>query len=77
VHGDAKPGNFAFTDGTVRAVFDWEMTTVGEPLTDIGWLEFLWMQPVGTGNSTGAMLLTSATAWRYSKKRAATASRPN
>src|SRR5262249_11130478 len=47
VHGDAKPGNFAFTDGEVSAVFDWEMTTVGAPLTDIGWLELLWMQPVG------------------------------
>jgi aminoglycoside phosphotransferase (APT) family kinase protein len=47
VHGDAKPGNFAFTGGDVSAVFDWEMTTVGDPLTDIGWLELLWMQPVG------------------------------
>jgi aminoglycoside phosphotransferase (APT) family kinase protein len=47
VHGDAKPGNFAFAGGEVSAVFDWEMTTVGDPLTDIGWLELLWMQPVG------------------------------
>jgi aminoglycoside phosphotransferase (APT) family kinase protein len=47
VHGDAKPGNFAFTGGEVSAVFDWEMTTVGDPLTDVGWLELLWMQPVG------------------------------
>jgi aminoglycoside phosphotransferase (APT) family kinase protein len=47
VHGDAKPGNFAFIGGDVSAVFDWEMTTVGDPLTDIGWLEMLWMQPVG------------------------------
>ncbi len=23
------------------------MTTVGDPLTDIGWMEMLWMQPVG------------------------------
>jgi aminoglycoside phosphotransferase (APT) family kinase protein len=28
-------------------VFDWEMTTVGDPLSDIGWMELLWMQPVG------------------------------
>jgi aminoglycoside phosphotransferase (APT) family kinase protein len=47
VHGDAKPGNFAFVDDDVSAVFDWEMTTVGDPLTDIGWMELLWMQPVG------------------------------
>ncbi len=47
VHGDAKPGNFAFVGDGVSAVFDWEMTTVGDPLTDIGWMEMLWMQPVG------------------------------
>lgn len=47
VHGDAKPGNFAFVGDDVSAVFDWEMTTVGDPLTDLGWMELLWMQPVG------------------------------
>jgi aminoglycoside phosphotransferase (APT) family kinase protein len=47
VHGDAKPGNFAFVGDDVSAVFDWEMTTVGDPLVDIGWMELLWMQPVG------------------------------
>jgi aminoglycoside phosphotransferase (APT) family kinase protein len=47
VHGDAKPGNFAFVKGEVSAVFDWELTTIGDPLTDIGWMELLWMQPVG------------------------------
>jgi aminoglycoside phosphotransferase (APT) family kinase protein len=55
VHGDAKPGNFAFTGGEVSAVFDWEMTTVGDPLTDIGWLELLWMQPVGITSHPGAL----------------------
>jgi aminoglycoside phosphotransferase (APT) family kinase protein len=47
VHGDAKPGNFAFVSDDVSAVFDWELTTVGDPLTDIGWMELMWMQPVG------------------------------
>ncbi|MGO9692322.1 MAG: phosphotransferase family protein [Mycobacterium sp.] len=55
VHGDAKPGNFAFTDGEVSAVFDWEMTTVGDPLTDIGWLEMLWIQPVGINSHAAAL----------------------
>jgi aminoglycoside phosphotransferase (APT) family kinase protein len=55
VHGDAKPGNFAFEDGEVSAVFDWEMTTVGDPLTDIGWLELLWMQPVGITSHPAAL----------------------
>ncbi len=55
VHGDAKPGNFAFADGEVSAVFDWEMTTVGDPLTDIGWLEMLWIQPVGINSHPAAL----------------------
>jgi aminoglycoside phosphotransferase (APT) family kinase protein len=55
VHGDAKPGNFAFEGGEVSAVFDWEMTTVGDPLTDIGWLELLWMQPVGITSHPAAL----------------------
>jgi aminoglycoside phosphotransferase (APT) family kinase protein len=54
VHGDAKPGNFAFLDGDVSAVFDWEMTTIGDPLTDVGWMELLWMQPVGIASHPGA-----------------------
>ncbi len=59
VHGDAKPGNFAFTGGEVSAVFDWEMTTVGDPLTDIGWLELLWMQPVGITSHPAALTIDS------------------
>ena len=47
VHGDAKPGNFGFVGDEVSAVFDWELTGVGDPLTDLGWMELLWMQPVG------------------------------
>ncbi|MEZ5165004.1 MAG: phosphotransferase family protein [Acidimicrobiales bacterium] len=45
VHGDPKPGNFAFVGSEVSAVFDWEMTTIGDPLTDIGWTEVTWMTP--------------------------------
>lgn len=51
VHGDAKPGNFAFVDDAVSAVFDWEMATIGDPLTDLGWAEVNWRF---TGNVTSA-----------------------
>lgn len=47
VHGDPKPGNFAFIGDEVSAVFDWELTTVGDPLADVGYLELLWAMPVG------------------------------
>lgn len=45
VHGDAKPGNFAFVGGEVTGVFDWEMARIGDPLADIGWAEILWRSP--------------------------------
>jgi aminoglycoside phosphotransferase (APT) family kinase protein len=43
IHGDPKPGNFAFQGSDVSAVFDWEMATVGDPLADIGWAEVVWV----------------------------------
>jgi aminoglycoside phosphotransferase (APT) family kinase protein len=46
VHGDYRPGNIAFApDGTVRAVFDWELATSGDPLTDLGYLVSGWQEP--------------------------------
>jgi len=46
VHGDFRPGNMAFgPDGTVRAVFDWELATTGDPLADLGWLAATWEDP--------------------------------
>jgi aminoglycoside phosphotransferase (APT) family kinase protein len=35
VHGDFKLGNTIIADGEVRAVLDWEMSTLGDPLTDL------------------------------------------
>lgn len=46
VHGDFRPGNLSFApDGTVIAVFDWELATLGDPLADLGWLVSTWEQP--------------------------------
>lgn len=57
VHGDAKPGNFAFVGGEVSAVFDWELTTIGDPMTDIGYLELLWRMPVGIPSHPAAPVI--------------------
>ena len=46
VHGDFRPGNMAFgPGGTVRAVFDWELATTGDPMADLGWLASTWQDP--------------------------------
>jgi len=45
-HGDFRLGNLAVgPDGTVRAVFDWELATLGDPLADLGWLIASWGRP--------------------------------
>ena len=40
VWGDARLSNLVFRDFEVAAVLDWEMTTVGDPLLDLGWWLF-------------------------------------
>jgi aminoglycoside phosphotransferase (APT) family kinase protein len=55
VHGDCKPGNFAFEDGEVTGVFDWELATVGDPRADIGWAEVLWPSPGYVTAAPGAL----------------------
>jgi aminoglycoside phosphotransferase (APT) family kinase protein len=48
-HGDYRPGNLAYgPDGQVRAIFDWELATLGDPLADLGWLLASWGRPGDT-----------------------------
>jgi len=46
VHGDYRLGNVAVgPEGQVRAVFDWELATVGDVHADLGWLLATWTDP--------------------------------
>jgi aminoglycoside phosphotransferase (APT) family kinase protein len=46
VHGDFRPGNVIVgPDGRVRALLDWELATLGDPLADLGWLMAYWGAP--------------------------------
>lgn len=44
VHGDYRTGNFLFDPaGNIRAILDWEMAHIGDPLEDLAWaLDPLW-----------------------------------
>jgi aminoglycoside phosphotransferase (APT) family kinase protein len=45
VHGDFRLDNCVFgTDGTVRAVLDWELCSLGDPLADLGLLMVYWIE---------------------------------
>lgn len=42
-HGDFRLGNILVApSGTIEAVLDWELWTVGDPLADLGWLTAWW-----------------------------------
>jgi aminoglycoside phosphotransferase (APT) family kinase protein len=45
VHGDYKLDNVMYGPGDepeIAAVFDWEMSTLGDPFTDLGWMLSYW-----------------------------------
>ncbi len=47
VHGDYRSGNFLYdAEGHIRAILDWEMWHLGDPLEDLAWtLNPLWSWP--------------------------------
>jgi aminoglycoside phosphotransferase (APT) family kinase protein len=38
VHGDFRHGNFVVGPEGIRAVLDWEIAHIGDPMEDLGWL---------------------------------------
>jgi len=38
VHGDFRNGNFVIGPDGIRAVLDWELAHLGDPIEDLGWL---------------------------------------
>ena len=45
VHGDYKLDNVSFEPGTppeIGGVLDWELSTLGDPFTDLGWMLSFW-----------------------------------
>ena len=56
VHGDYRIDNVMFDgDGTLTAVLDWELATLGDPLADFSYLAMQWMMPADGGAGLGGL----------------------
>jgi aminoglycoside phosphotransferase (APT) family kinase protein len=63
VHGDYRLGNTMYAHGAparLNAIFDWELSTIGDPLADVGYLTATYAQP-GDEDKVGA--LSPVTTW--------------
>lgn len=73
VHGDYRLGNMIIGEGQVKAVLDWELCTLGDPLADVGYLLNNWIAP-GEGEediaptSAGGFCSREHLAERYAQK---------
>jgi aminoglycoside phosphotransferase (APT) family kinase protein len=60
VHGDYRMDNVVLADdGSVRAILDWEICTLGDPLADLGLLMVYWTDPT---DQTAVLGLSPTTA---------------
>jgi aminoglycoside phosphotransferase (APT) family kinase protein len=61
VHGDFRLGNTIYAPrppARLRAILDWEMATIGDPLADVGYMMIHWTQP---GDQIGRFNLQNVT----------------
>jgi aminoglycoside phosphotransferase (APT) family kinase protein len=60
VHGDYRLDNcIVGDDGEIRAVLDWEICTLGDPLADIGLLQVYWTGPGDEASAWGGSATTA------------------
>ena len=71
VHNDFKLDNLMLDPddpGRITAVLDWEMTTVGDPLADLGLTLCYWSPPDGSGVSNGPVAAITASPGWYTRE---------
>jgi len=65
VHGDYKLDNVMFDPDSARAiaVLDWEMSTIGDPLADFGWMLTYWPDPNDRASGGVIASMSAAEGW--------------
>jgi aminoglycoside phosphotransferase (APT) family kinase protein len=53
VHGDYRLGNMIVQGPRIKAILDWELCTLGDPLADVGYLLNNWVAPGEKESSEG------------------------
>jgi len=67
VHGDYRLDNIVLADdGSVKAILDWEICTLGDPLADLGLLMVYWAEP---SDGTALLGLSGTTAPGFSTRK--------
>ena len=62
VHGDYNLHNVAFAleaPARLVAIYDWELATIGDPLTDVGWMIATWREATDPESVLGDLAMTA------------------
>jgi len=62
VHGDYNLHNVAFAPASparLVAIYDWELATIGDPLTDVGWMIATWREASDPESVLGDLAMTA------------------
>lgn len=62
VHGDYNLHNVAFAPAAparLVAIYDWELATIGDPLTDVGWMIATWREASDPESVLGDLAMTA------------------
>lgn len=49
IHGDPKLGNLFLDGSRLVALLDWELSAIGDPMCDLGWMSFQWSGALTAG----------------------------